>query len=262
MMKLKPKISGAIALVVFVLLGNQVKSQITLEHTYNGYTSLANLSISGYKYYVLDTQNETLKLYHPDHSIWKSVNLSVPNGYQLMSTVYNVSENLFSLDDKVGFSYSYYTTTPSYQSETKVINENGTVLLTIPGATYAYAVEVEDEAKLLAYITNYSTNVTTTKVYDLPGNMTTGEYQNYGENLLPYPNPAQTSIVIPYNPEDMMDGGIIEIFEMSGNCIRQYRIDGYFDNLTIDSSTFPVGTYLYRISNSNEEKASGKFVIR
>jgi len=262
MMILKPKISKAIALIVFVLLGNQVKSQITLEHTYNGYASVVNLSVSGYKYYVLDTQNETVKLYHPDHSIWKSINLSVPAGYQLMTTVYNVSENLFSLDGKVGFTYSYYITSPNYHAETRVINENGTVLLTIAGSNYAYAVKVEEDTKLLAYIINYTTNVTTTKVYDLPGNMTTGDYQLYGENLLPYPNPAQNSIIIPYNPEDMMDGGIIEIFEMSGNCIRQYRIDYYFDNLTIDSSTFPAGTYTYRINNLNEEKGSGKFVIR
>ena len=172
----KLKLSGIIAILSLVLLGTAGKSQISLEHTYNGYTYVANLSNSGYKYYVLDTQNETLKLYNPDHSLWKSVNLSVPGGYQLFTSVYNVSENLFSLDDKVGFSYSYYTTTPSYQSETKVINENGTILLTIPGAAYAYAVELEDEAKLLAYITNYSTNVTTTKVYDLPGNMTINFY--------------------------------------------------------------------------------------
>jgi hypothetical protein len=79
---------------------------------------------------------------------------------------------------------------------------------------------------------------------------------------MPYPNPAQNSIVIPYNPEEMKEGGTIEIFELSGNCIRQYRIDGNFDNLMIDSSTFPAGTYIYRINNPNEEKGSGKFVIQ
>lgn len=261
-MILKSRIILVIVFITFIFGGNRVKGQITLEHSYNGYTSVANLSVSGYKYYVLDTQNGTLKLYHPDHSIWKSINISVPAGYQLLSTVNNVSENLFSLDDKVGFSYSYYTTTPSYQSEIKVINENGTVLLTVTGANYAYAVEVEGEAKLLAYITNYSTNATTTKVYDLPGNLTTGDDQIYIEPYMPFPNPAQNSIVIPYNPEDMKGGGIIEIFEMSGNCIRQYHIDDYFDHLIIDSSSLPSGTYIYRIKNSSEEKGSGKIVIR
>lgn len=253
----------ALVFVLFAIFLSSYKAvgQLTLEHTYNGYTYVADLSVSGYKYYALDTQNETLKLYYPDHSIWKSVNLSVPNGYQLMTTVYNVSENLFSLDDKIAFSYSYYTTTPTYQAETKIINENGTVLLTIPGATYAYAVEVDGEAKLLAYITNYSTNITTTKVYDLPGDMTTGEKQILGQNLKPFPNPAQNSITIPYNPQEMYNGGTIEIFEMSGSCIRHYLVDGNFDNLIIDSSTLPKGAYFYRIKNPTKETGSGKFVI-
>jgi hypothetical protein len=257
----KPPISWALVLIILVLLGNPVRSQITLEHTYNGYTYVADLSVSGFKYYVLDTQNETLKLYHPDHSIWKTINLIVPSGYQLMTTVYNVSENLFSLDGKICFSYSYYITTPAYQAETKVINENGTILLTISGANYAYAYDVEGEAKLLAYITNYSTNVTTTKVYDLPGNLTTGENQLIDEKRLPFPNPAQNSILIPYNPNDMKQGGTIEILGFSGNLLRKYSVDSTFDNLTIDSSTFPPGTYFYRINSSTGEVDSGKFII-
>jgi hypothetical protein len=262
MLIIKPPNSWAIVLIMLASLGNPVRSQITLEHTYNGYTYVANLSVSGYKYYVLDTQNETLKLYHPDHSIWKTINLTVPAGYELMTTVYNVSENLFSLDDKVCFSYSYYILTPNYEAETKVINENGAVLLTITGANYAYAYDIEGEAKLLAYITNYSTNFTTTKVYDLPGNLTSGEYQFIDENRLPFPNPAQNSILIPYNSDDMKLGGTIQIFGLLGNLVREYNVDSYFDKLTIDSSIFPPETYFYMINNSTGEIGSGKFVIK
>jgi hypothetical protein len=49
-MIIKPQITAAIALIVLLLLGNQVKSQITLDHTYNGWASVANLDISGYKF--------------------------------------------------------------------------------------------------------------------------------------------------------------------------------------------------------------------
>jgi hypothetical protein len=262
MIIVKPSISGAIVLIILVLFGNPVRSQITLEHTYNGYAYVADLSVSGYKYYVLDTQNETLKLYHPDHSIWKTINLTVPVGYELMTAVDNVSENLFSLDDKVCFSYSYYILTPNYEAETKVINENGAVLLTITGANYAYAYDIEGEAKLLAYITNYSTNFTTTKVYDLPGNLTSGENQLFDKKRLPFPNPAQNSILIPYNPDDMKLGGTIRIFGLLGNLVREYNVDSNFDKLTIDSSTFPPETYFYKINNSTGEVDSGKFLIR
>ncbi|MBM3435873.1 MAG: hypothetical protein FJY07_06630, partial [Bacteroidetes bacterium] len=84
-----------VTVIVFMVCTiSLVYSQIMLDHTYSGWASVANLSVSGYKYHVLDTQTETLKLYNTDHSLWKTVNLSVPSGYTLMTNVYNVSENL------------------------------------------------------------------------------------------------------------------------------------------------------------------------
>lgn len=236
--------------------------QITLDHTYNGWASVSNLAISGYKYHVLDTESKTLKLYNTDHSLWKTVNLSVPAGYTLLTSVYNVSENLFSLDGKVGFTYSYYQTTPSVQYETRVINENGTILLTIAGATYAYAYEVDGEAKLLAYITNYSTSTTTTKVYSLPGNFVTGVATNLTEGMYPFPNPSENYITIPYSREMIGQQGEIQIFDLSGNCIRSFSVDNSFNQLLIRTDDFPGGTYLYKIMNPTFETYSGKFVIR
>jgi len=262
MMIIKPQITAAIALIVLLLLGNHVKSQITLDHTYNGWASVANLEISGYKYYVLDVQNETLKLYNTDHSLWKSVNLSVPAGYQLTTTVYNISENLFSLDGKVCFTYSYYTTTPDYQSETIVINENGTVLLTIAGANYAYAVKVEEDTKLLVYITNYTTNVTTTKVYDLPGDLTTEVSSLPSESLLPFPNPAMDVLTIPYPSGEMTEGGEIRVFNSGGRLMKSYQVDNTFNHIIIQPGTLSSGVYHYKILNSTGELDAGSFVVR
>lgn len=259
---MKALINSTFQIVLLVISFNLSFGQITLDHTYNGWASVANLDISGYKYYLLDTQNEILKLYNNDHSLWKPVNLSVPAGYQLTTTVYNISENLFSLDGKVCFTYSYYTTTPDYQSETTVINENGTVLLTIAGANYAYAVKVEEDTKLLAYITNYTTNVTTTKVYDLPGDLTTEVSSLPFESLLPFPNPAMDVLTIPYPSDEMTEGGEIRVFNSGGQLMKSYQVDNTFNHIIIQPGTFSSGVYHYKIHNSTGELDAGSFVVR
>jgi hypothetical protein len=238
------------------------RGQITLDHSYTGWASVANLDISGYKYYVLDVQNETLKLYNTNHSLWKSVNLSVPAGYQLMTAVYNVSENLFSLDGKVGFTYSYHTTSPDYQVETRVINENGTVLLTVSDANYAWVVKVEEDAKLLAYITNSTTNATTTKVYDLPGELTTEVVNVPSESLLPFPNPAINVLTIPYPSDEMTEGGEIRVFNSGGQLMKSYQVDNTFDYIIIRPGTLSAGAYHYKVLNSTGELDAGSFVVQ
>jgi hypothetical protein len=237
-------------------------SQITLDHTYTGWASVTNLAVSGYKYHVLDSQAKTLKLYNTNHSLWKTINLSVPAGYTLMTNVYNVSENLFSLDGTVCFSYSYYITTPSYIVETKVIKENGTVLLTVPGATYAYANEVDGESKLFAYITDYTSSTYTTKVYDLPGDFATGIDSDINQHKLPFPNPADQFITIPYSEDLIGQLGKISVNDMQGECLKTYVVDNTFDYLVIRTIDYPSGTYLYKIENSSTETSSGKFVIK
>jgi hypothetical protein len=236
-------------------------SQITIEHTYNGWASVTNLANSGYKYHVIDTEAETLKLYNTDHSLWKTVNLSVPAGYTLMTNVYNVSEDLFTLDGKVCFSYSYYTTTPSYQIETRIINENGTILLTIPGATYAYAYDVDGEAKLLAYITNYSTSTYTTKVYDLPGNFITGVMDLSPSEMLPFPNPGNNIITIPYSSEKIGGFGEIRIFNLYGICVQSFNIDNQFDHLLLNTEPYTPGEYIYEVLNPEGIIDSGKITV-
>jgi hypothetical protein len=104
---------------------------------------------------------------------------------------------------------------------------------------HIYAVNIEDEAKLLAYITNDTNNVTTTKVYDSPGILTTCGSSILNENRLFFPNPVKNFIVILFNPNGVMDGGTVVVFDFLGNCLRKYTVDSNFDNLTSDSSTFP-----------------------
>ena len=124
-------------LVLFSLLAT-ARAQIVLEKTYPASTGLTELAISGYKYFLMDAVNNQCRLYNMDHSVWKTINLSVPAGMYLYDVRY-VSETLFNSDNKVELAYIYYsydTTLLYYTYYTRVINENGAELLSIPGCSY------------------------------------------------------------------------------------------------------------------------------
>jgi hypothetical protein len=143
-----------------------------------------------------------------------------------------------------------------------VINENGTVLLTIAGANYAYAVKVEDDTKLLAYVTNYTTNITTTKVYDLPGDLTTEVVLLTSESLLPFPNPAIDAISIPFPSYEMTDRGEIRIFNSGGLLMKSFQVDHTFDHIILQPGSLSPGVYHYKTLNSTGELDAGSFVVR
>src|ERR1035437_8668455 len=128
-----------IIIVALLLFSSICKSQINLEHSYPkssniGSLSVINLSNSGYKYCFEDNVTKTVKLYNLNHTLWKTITLNVPTGYNL-SGVFYISETLFNSDALTEFCYSYaqyISTPPAHMNwETTISNESGTVLLTI-----------------------------------------------------------------------------------------------------------------------------------
>lgn len=236
-------------------------AQITFEHTYNGYTGVADLVNSGCKYYVADKQAGQLKLYNTNHTLWKSINLSIPAGFEF-SYVYHVAEMLYSLDGTVGFVFTYYKTSPSIVYEARVINENGTVLLTVANATSAFPYQVCNEgAKLIATLTDYTSGITSSKVFSLPGDLYTDMDKNYSDFLPAYPNPASATVRIPYQLTDGLQDGIISLFDANGNEIRTYQIEKENNELIIGTGMLDPGIYFYSVQAGNSILNKGKLII-
>lgn len=160
---------------VLTLWFSMIFSQIVLESTYphsGTYTKLAN---SGYKFFVMDVGANQCRIYN-NHTLWKTINLSVPSNHYLYDIKF-VTENLFTTDNSLCLVYIYYNYNSAGQYYTytaKVIKENGTELLTIPGCQYFYVQTIPDGgAKMVAYSYNYSVSPVTiqTHVSDLPGHL-------------------------------------------------------------------------------------------
>ena len=244
-------------------------SQIVFEHNYPGSTYITKLANSGNKYFLMDWNNNQCKLYNMDHSVWKTINLPVPAGNYLYDIRY-VSETLFNLDAKVELAYvnySYDTTLFYYSYVTKVINEDGTELLAIPGAQYSEVIStMGNGTKFLAYVYNYSVAPYTvnTLVYSVPGQVLSDGPADIGlpEISSPaFPNPCSTSVTIPYSlPVGTVSGEIL-LIDNKGNTVKTYRVDKTFNNLQLNTAGMPKGLYFYRIKAGDKYSSGGKIII-
>lgn len=151
-------------LFFFLFFSTIVTSQITYENFYyNGYISRIFLENSGEKYYLVNNGTHQIEFFNANHSIWKTVVLSVPtNTYSI--GVNHISETKINPDNQIEISYTTYSSGNSgiiYQS--KIINDEGTVLLSIENCSSLLVNEQEGLAtKIISKATSES------NVYSVP----------------------------------------------------------------------------------------------
>ena len=76
------------------------KAQVVLEHSYNENwpMEVVNIEGDGYKYLGIDTTTKAIKIYNTDHSLWKTINTSIPQGATIYSVSSYASKYLFNAD--------------------------------------------------------------------------------------------------------------------------------------------------------------------
>jgi hypothetical protein len=246
--------------------------QITLQKTYNYSTAVVKLETLGYKYYLMDVLASQVRIYNMDHSIFKTINCSVPNGYYLADIKY-VSENLFNSDSQIELAYTYYKYVPTSSSYyyiygAKVINESGSNLLTIDGAQYIYVNKTgETEYKLFAYCYDYSISPEKvwTNIYSLTGslvsalNISGSQPDNF---LKAYPNPATDIIRVEYVLPDDIKSARLNILDSNGKTVKNFLVDGHSDHLALNVNDLSSGIYLYYIEYDNFRTSSKKLIVQ
>ena len=256
-----------ILLLAFLVLMTISNAQITLEHNYPASATLTQLGISGYKYYLMDITNSQCLIYNTDHSLWKTIALTVPDSMYLYNIQY-VTDTLFNKDSKVelAYTYYYYDKTLFYLTYyTRVIDEDGIELLAIPGCNFVDVIASgSNGTKLLAYVYDYSLVLYTvnTLVYSLPGSLPPGGVRTEGMGFLKnaYPNPASSMVSIPYQLPDGINNAQIVLINGSGQILRSYRVDRTFHDLLIPTGDLPKGILLYQLKTYKGIVGSGKFI--
>ena len=262
------KLISILAILAFLTINTQ--GQITLENSYTGVSAAyIHLPVAGYKYYVMDVANSQCLLYNNDHSLWKTINLSIPANYYLYDVQY-VTENLFNSDNTIELlyvSYIYNSVSAYYTYDTRIATENGNILLSLPGCGYSAVYTAQSGSKLLTWIYDYSVSPSrvTTQVYTIPGQVANDIYSTPIEShsLLQkaFPNPATNSTTIPYTLPANINQAELKIYNTAGMAIKSYTVDHTFNSILVQTNDFPVGIYVYRIESANFKSESYKLVI-
>jgi len=257
-------------ILIFVFLSVRSSAQITLENTYTGVSAAyIHLPVAGYKYYVMDVANRQCRIYNNDHSLWKTVNLSIPAGYYLCDIQY-VTENLFNTDDLVEMLYvacNYNTTLKYFTYDTRIVNEYGTILMSMPYAGYSYIYPAETGSKLLMWIYDFSVfpEKVNTMVFSIPGkfnSIVTESTEDLKSSLRSaYPNPTNDEVTIPYSLPSNVNRAELKLYTMNGVLLKSYTVDHTFKSLLMKTTDLPAGVYAYRIESDRYKSASFKLIV-
>lgn len=234
----------------------------TIENTYSkvsGFTTVY-LEDIGYRYVFFDTVARAVKFYKTDHSLDKSVNITVPTGYY--PSLSCISTKLLNNDSKIEFAYMYGGYNQSTQTSTYntyLTNEDGQHIMTINGAFSLYPKKVDNNAwKLIAMIwPGYEF-----QVYGVPGSLPQElglkkpEPRIGGDTELS-PNPMSTTAVLSYSLPAGTHQANLNIYNTAGVLVRQMTVTDQFTNVLIYREDLPPGNYIYEVAG-----AKSKFVIQ
>ncbi|NTW24523.1 MAG: T9SS type A sorting domain-containing protein [Lentimicrobium sp.] len=242
--------------------------QITPENTYSYSGAYAKLQSSGYKFYLMDVGLAQCRIYNTNHTLWKTLNLSVPASNYLYDLKF-LSEHLFTTDNTLCISYVYYSydaVNAIYTFNAKVVKENGAELMTIPGCQYLEVVNLEGLGyKLVAYCYDYTVSPYTiqTKIYSLPGQLVSAESPNLPEKRnLPFPNPAVEHTTIPYSLPSGINSATIKVSDLQGRLIDQHIINCNADRITMPTAHYHSGLYNYSVEAGSQRFESGQFIVK
>jgi len=255
---------------IFFLLVYSLNAQVTLDKKYDYSTSVVKLETLGYKYYLMDVPLGQCRVYNTDHSLLKTINCNIPGGFYLYDIKF-ISEKAFDSDAGIELLCTYYKYNSSkayYEYDSKIINEDGSALVTIDGSLYNYINKTsETEYKLFSYCYDFSVTPEKvwTNIYSLPGSPTVNAMINNDKPdflLNAFPNPASQSLKVAYILPENISQATLHLIDNSGKQVEQFVVDNHTDHLMMDVSRYQSGVYHYFIEYGNTKTPAKKLVVR
>ena len=272
----------AILIIATFTINQNIKAQITLEHTYDSAANnlyIVTLEVEGMKYVYRDNDNSEVRLYNLDHSIFKTMLYPTTKWYSLnLPSVLYISEHLFNNDDSIEFMFVYtaMNANPYYQA-TVILNEAGTILFEAD----SMAPNVQGnfpEAQLPIYNTPNGTKMILSQtgtmanpnpnanVYGLTGTLTNSikPFNNTWSNQMIeniYPNPSTGNTTIEFNLPQGENTGQLVIYNNKGVEMKKYNVDNTFHTLLLNNNEFHAGIYYYQLITSSGVSGARKMVV-
>jgi hypothetical protein len=261
-------------LALMLLSGGAAHAQITLEHRYAG-ASTNNFAISKFsngelKYITVGAgATPVVTVYNENHSVMKQMAApAVLNG--IFQGIYLVSDKLFNQDAAIEYVCGYTVTAGnSTIYRLLALSETGQQLLVADTATYYNAARVVSGTsgiKLIIPTSRLDASGNSigsyTKVYALGGTaIPLAAKAEAANSALPYPNPTQSRITLPY---EVASGQLatLQIIDIAGRTVKQYTVSSAFKSLELGVDDLETGTYAYRlVSNAGVVTRGNKFIV-
>jgi len=246
----------------------QIQSEFSLDYSGNW----TELEKDGSVFYIMDVTGEKCRIYKPGYQLWKTISIDVPKDHWLTDIQY-VSQHLFNTDDKIEMLVVYYeyiqtSTSYYYVYTTRVVDEQGLVLLDVPKGAYSLIKNTKDAGtKLMVYEIDYSVfpYPVKTHVYGIPGVlMGEGNMQlSHAETTVgnAWPNPSDGNFTLNYNIPGQPRESWFILYNLEGAEILREPVSPQGDNLKISRPELPAGQYIYRIITPNYQSKGKKITI-
>lgn len=269
---LQPKFNPmkrSFSIVLAFFIGFTSFGQVSLETTLSDAVYATNLDGVGKVYYGVDYNTSECFIYNTDFSLWKTILIVPPTNTYLYDVAY-VSTKLFNSDDQIELLavFTEYIATGDtsgyYIYTTKIVNEVGVSFLNLPGAGYSTVYNLSDtESKLLCFVYDFSVSPFTvnTKVYGIPGTLSsisepTGLFMGNA-----FPNPATNMIHIPLSTESQQYSTQLTLMDVNGSILRQESIPPHQQIYQLNTQALSNGTYFYVVETNGRKSVARKFVV-
>jgi len=258
--------------LLLLLLSAQAFGQIQLQTSFNYSGNYVKLEKEGFKFYVMDVTAEQCRIYNPDYSLWKTVQLNIPNN-RYLTDIQFLSQYLFDTDEGLEFTYVYYqyvqtSTSYYYIYTTCVIDDNGSVILEVPGGSWSEIRNIDgDGARMMIYVYDYSAfpYSVKTQVYRLPGTYTgvplIESAQSQANSLSVFPNPTPGRIRFESAGAMAEDKAWMIILDSGANVVLRQPVSDSSGDLDLKSLGLPAGTYYLRVETNKLQTKFQKVVL-
>lgn len=236
------------------------KAQVTYEASYvhpnsNSFWLVKNTTATSTKYIMVDPSNSKIYIFNQNHTLDKMVNIAPQTGIYGTNWFFPnndfFSEQLFNTDNL--FEYPVGTIYSSGLYTLKIYNENSNIVFqedSIQGG--GIAVNTAAGAKLILYRVSSSMQPMTS-VYSLGGSVNkVSEISNLTNSFSLFPNPTNGQFKLNYNLPEGITQANLEIYDTNGKLIRSLKVSHILNDVILDASEFPSGTYTINIITDSQ----------
>jgi hypothetical protein len=251
-------------IIVILFFSGVASAQFALEKVYDHSLTSTRMNASEYKYFLMDVAKSECRIYNLDHTLFKTIAIAIPADYYLHDIRF-VTQNLFNSDSNIELWFSAYNWVPVgndgyYRYISKVIDETGKELASIPNGVYAYIIRSGEEQykmSVYAYDNSFWPGSVKTHIFSIPVTQT-AVHHAVARLSDPYPNPAMEAVNLPLPAEEGWSK--LQVFSIAGQLITETQLTGQ-PVFRLNTSGWAPGTYTYRLVGNNTVSEVKKFIV-